>query len=104
MKELPANKVALVKEKLTRLHAELLDGTLKNESDAEKRERGRELAIAVQTIPLDAARQEVVAARSEPGMDPSVADRVLRQLDSAPWRCRIIGPRLRETAGAARRA
>jgi CPA1 family monovalent cation:H+ antiporter len=47
----------------------------------EKRKRGRELAIAVQTIALDAARQEVVAARNEPGMDPEVADRVLRQLD-----------------------
>ena len=48
---------------------------------AEKRKRGRELAIAVQTIALDAARQEVVAARNEPDMDPEVADRVLRQLD-----------------------
>ena len=81
MKELPAEKVALVKEKMTRLHAELLDGSLKNESAGEKRKRGRELAIAVQTIALDAARQEVVAARNEPGMDPEVADRVLRQLD-----------------------
>ena len=80
-KELPPEKVALVKEKMTRLHAELLDGSLRNESLAEKRERGRELAIAVQTIALDAARQEVVAARSEPDMDPEVADRVLRQLD-----------------------
>ena len=35
----------------------------------------------MQTIALDAARQEVVAARNEPGMDPEVADRVLRQLD-----------------------
>ncbi|QCB96666.1 Na+/H+ antiporter [Arthrobacter sp. PAMC25564] len=81
MKELPAEKVALVKEKMTRLHAELLDGSLHNESVAEKRKRGRELAIAVQTIALDAARQEVVAARNEPDMDPEVADRVLRQLD-----------------------
>ncbi|WP_364745972.1 cation:proton antiporter [Arthrobacter sp. LAR12-1-1.1] len=81
MKELPAEKVALVKEKMTRLHAELLDGSLKNESAGEQRQRGRELAIAVQTIALDAARQEVVAARHEPGMDPEVADRVLRQLD-----------------------
>ena len=32
-------------------------------------------------LPLDAARQEVVAARNEPDMDPEVADRVLRQLD-----------------------
>ncbi|RKR20664.1 Na+/H+ antiporter [Arthrobacter oryzae] len=81
MKELPAEKVALVKEKMTRLHAELLDGSLKNETAGEKRKRGRELAIAVQTIALDAARQEVVTARNEPGMDPEVADRVLRQLD-----------------------
>jgi monovalent cation/hydrogen antiporter len=81
MKELPPEKVALVKEKMTRLHAELLDGSLRNESVGEKRKRGRELAIAVQTIALDAARQEVVAARNEPDMDPEVADRVLRQLD-----------------------
>ncbi|KIS26709.1 sodium:proton antiporter [Arthrobacter sp. SPG23] len=81
MKELPPEKVALVKEKMTRLHAELLDGSLRNESLVEKRQRGRELAIAVQTIALDAARQEVVAARNEPDMDPEVADRVLRQLD-----------------------
>ncbi|MDN4643661.1 Na+/H+ antiporter [Arthrobacter sp. PsM3] len=81
MKELPPEKVALVKEKMTRLHAELLDGSIRNESVGELRQRGRELAIAVQTIALDAARQEVVAARNEPGMDPEVADRVLRQLD-----------------------
>jgi CPA1 family monovalent cation:H+ antiporter len=81
VKELPPEKVALVKEKMTRLHAELLDGSLRNESLDEKRRRGRELAIAVQTVALDAARQEVVAARNEPDMDPEVADRVLRQLD-----------------------
>lgn len=81
VKELPPEKVALVKEKMNRLHAELLDGSLRNESLAEKRERGRELAITVQTIALDAARQEVVAARNESDMDPEVADRVLRQLD-----------------------
>jgi CPA1 family monovalent cation:H+ antiporter len=45
------------------------------------RSRARELAIAVQTIALDAARQEVVEARNEPETDPEVADRVLRQLD-----------------------
>ncbi|KQR79950.1 sodium:proton antiporter [Arthrobacter sp. Leaf337] len=81
VKELPPEKVALVKEKMTRLHAELLDGSLRHETLDEKRQRGRELAIAVQTVALDAARQEVVAARNEPDMDPEVADRVLRQLD-----------------------
>ncbi|MFY9635767.1 Na+/H+ antiporter [Pseudarthrobacter sp. BIM B-2242] len=81
MKDLPPEKVALVKEKMGRLHAELLDGSLRNESVADLRSRGRGLAIAVQTIALDAARQEVVTARNEPDMDPEVADRVLRQLD-----------------------
>jgi CPA1 family monovalent cation:H+ antiporter len=81
MKDLPPEKVELVKARMKRLQAELLDGSLRNESLPEKRQRGRELAIAVQTIALDAARQEVVAARSEPDMDPEVADRVLRQLD-----------------------
>jgi CPA1 family monovalent cation:H+ antiporter len=81
MKDLPPEKVALVKAKMSRLHAELLDGSLPNESVADLRVRGRGLAIAVQTIALDAARQEVVQARNEPDMDPEVADRVLRQLD-----------------------
>ncbi|MFF2344583.1 Na+/H+ antiporter [Pseudarthrobacter sp. NPDC058119] len=81
MADLPPEKVALVKERMQRLRAELTDGSLRNEPLAEKRRRGRELAIAVQTIALDAARQEVVAARNEPDMDPEVADRVLRQLD-----------------------
>jgi CPA1 family monovalent cation:H+ antiporter len=81
MKDLPPEKVALVQAKMGRLHAELLDGSLRNESVAELRSRGRGLAIAVQTIALDAARQEVVLARNEPDMDPEVADRVLRQLD-----------------------
>ncbi len=81
IKELPPEKVALVKEKMTRLRSDLLGRSLPNESVDEKRKRGRELAIAVQTIALDAARQEVVEARNEPDTDPEVADRVLRQLD-----------------------
>ncbi|MCZ2402144.1 Na+/H+ antiporter [Paenarthrobacter sp. Z7-10] len=81
IRELPQEKVVLVREKMRRLHAELLDGTIRNETGEERRTRGRELAITVQTIALDAARQEVVSARNEPGIDPEVADRVLRQLD-----------------------
>jgi CPA1 family monovalent cation:H+ antiporter len=30
---------------------------------------------------MSAARHEVLSARSEPGVDPEVVDRVLRQLD-----------------------
>jgi CPA1 family monovalent cation:H+ antiporter len=35
----------------------------------------------IQNEMLSAARHEVLAARSEPGYDPEVVDRVLRQLD-----------------------
>ncbi|MFP3577966.1 Na+/H+ antiporter [Arthrobacter sp. fls2-241-R2A-200] len=81
MKELPAEKVASVKERMRRLQAELLGDDLQNKPVVEKLKKGRELSVAVQTIALDAARQEVVAARGEPGTDPEIADRVLRQLD-----------------------
>jgi monovalent cation/hydrogen antiporter len=37
--------------------------------------------VAAQTIALDAARAEVLAARSEPDKDPEMIDRVLRRLD-----------------------
>lgn len=57
-----------------------------------KMKRGRELMVAAQTVGLDAARTEVLLARSEPGIDPEAADVVLRQLDlqmlAAPPRMR----------------
>lgn len=81
IRSLPPEKTAVVREKMKRLHAELLDGSLKNEALDERRRRGRELAITVQTIALDAARAEVLSARNEPESDPEVVDRVLRQLD-----------------------
>ncbi|WP_287932688.1 Na+/H+ antiporter [Arthrobacter sp.] len=81
IKNLPQEKLQLVKSKMKRLHAELLDGNLDDGGADERRRRGRELAIAVQTIALDAARQEVLTARNEAATDPEVADRVLRQLD-----------------------
>jgi monovalent cation/hydrogen antiporter len=44
-------------------------------------QRRREQWARLQAVALAAARREVVAARSEPGTDPEVADRVLRRLD-----------------------
>lgn len=81
IRNLPPEKLALMKAKMKKLHAELLDGGLPADDADERRRRGRELAIAVQTIALDAARQEVLTARNEPETDPEVADKVLRQLD-----------------------
>jgi monovalent cation/hydrogen antiporter len=44
-------------------------------------QRRREQWNRLQSVALAAARREVVAARAEPGVDPEVADRVLRRLD-----------------------
>lgn len=81
MKSLPPGRIALVKTNMRRLHAELLDGDLCSVPAAERTRRGHELAIAVQTIAIDAARSEVLSARHEPAADPEVVDKVLRQLD-----------------------
>ncbi|MDJ0358380.1 Na+/H+ antiporter [Paenarthrobacter sp. PH39-S1] len=93
VKELPPEKVKLVRERMTRLYGELTDGsgaqaTVANDGGKpdeaaarELRARSRELVVAVQTIALDAARQEIIEARNEPGTDPEAADHVLRQLD-----------------------
>lgn len=40
-----------------------------------------ETFVAAQTIALEAAREEVMNARSERGVDPEIADRVLERLD-----------------------
>ncbi|PZG99807.1 Na+/H+ antiporter [Streptomyces sp. NTH33] len=47
----------------------------------DKRERRLKRARRIQSEMLSAARHEVLAARSEPGADPEVVDRVLRHLD-----------------------
>lgn len=53
----------------------------KVEEKVERRAKGRELMATAQTVGLDAARGEVLQARSERGVDPEAADQVLRQLD-----------------------
>ncbi len=51
--------------------------------DDERREMQRRWKRVrhIQAEMLSAARHEVLAARSEPGADPEVVDRVLRHLD-----------------------
>ncbi|MDQ4501111.1 hypothetical protein [Sinomonas sp. ASV322] len=56
-------------------------GSEPSEETKRRYAKTREFAIALQTVALDAARREVLAARREPGMDPEVADHVLRKLD-----------------------
>ena len=81
IRALPPEQLDLVRERMRRLYSDLTGTSGPGGSGQEARSRARELAVAVQTIALDAARQEVVEARNEPDTDPEVADRVLRQLD-----------------------
>lgn len=78
--QLPPEKLKKIKESMARLRFTLEGSEPIAEAD-ERLQRRREVMILVQTIALDAARQEVLSARNELGTDPEVADRVLRQLD-----------------------
>ncbi|NKX50305.1 sodium:proton antiporter, partial [Arthrobacter deserti] len=80
IKDLPEEKLDVVRVRMKRLRADLM-GAVPAGPKRQKRDEDRELVIAVQTIALAAARQEVLDARNEPDTDPEVADRVLRQLD-----------------------
>ncbi|MDP5227937.1 MULTISPECIES: Na+/H+ antiporter [Arthrobacter] len=84
--QLTPEQQKLLTQRFKGLHVELqgggADGTSPEAAELrEKYAKGRELLIAAQTIALDAARQEVLVARKELGMDPEVADHVLRTLD-----------------------
>ncbi|QTF72359.1 Na+/H+ antiporter [Arthrobacter woluwensis] len=85
--QLTPEQQALMAKRFKSLHLELQGADPEHPGkglpdDARERfAKGRELMVAAQTIALDAARQEVLVARKELGMDPEVADHVLRQLD-----------------------
>lgn len=64
-------EISSLREKLSEEHKERVPEA----ADA------REAVMEAHAMALDAARREVLAARSEPGVDPEVADRVLRRLD-----------------------
>lgn len=62
-----------------RISPDLLDAD-KHQAAARRLERTRS-SRRIQSELMSAARHEVLAARSEPGFDPEVVDRVLRHLD-----------------------
>ncbi|MCU1573563.1 MAG: sodium/proton antiporter, family [Micrococcaceae bacterium] len=76
----PKDRVRWVKGRLERLHTELAGSPDYDDDDTDRR-NFREWAIAVQAVALDAAREEMIAARAEPGVDLEAADRVMRRLD-----------------------
>lgn len=81
--DLPDEVEAALRERLSRLEG-LLRGEPASEEDRDRVEvwrKGRATAQRIQTIVLAAAREEVLVARREPGIDPEAADRVLRRLD-----------------------
>ncbi|MGG5752961.1 Na+/H+ antiporter [Zafaria sp. Z1313] len=79
--QLPPERRAALAKRMSSLHT-LLESDA--EDDPEKMLKIRSLLQVmdqVQREALDAARQEVLVARKQPGMDPEAADRVLRRLD-----------------------
>jgi monovalent cation/hydrogen antiporter len=81
--DLPDEAVAALHERMGRLESVLRgDPATSDERDRlAALHRGRAVAARVQADALAAAREEVLAARREPGVDPEAADRVLRRLD-----------------------
>lgn len=80
---LPEEAVTALHERMGRLEA-LLRGdppTTEERDRFEALRRGWQLTVDVQADALAAAREEVLAARREPGVDPEAADRVLHRLD-----------------------
>ncbi|TQM96156.1 sodium/proton antiporter (CPA1 family) [Ornithinimicrobium humiphilum] len=80
--DVPEEILARVEESLRHLD-EVLAGEAPEEHVERVRELSRLRAVAndVRRQALVAARAEVLRARQEPGVDPEVADRVLRELD-----------------------
>ncbi|MEN3268950.1 MAG: monovalent cation/hydrogen antiporter [Pseudonocardia sp.] len=81
--DLPEEAVAGLHERMARLEAVLCGEPMTaGERDRfEHLRRGRDVVRRIQADALAAAREEVLAARREPGVDPEAADRVLRRLD-----------------------
>jgi monovalent cation/hydrogen antiporter len=81
--DLPEEVSAALHERMAR-RGGLLRGEPVAEGDRDRLEalrRGRAVVQRIQDAALTAAREEVLAARNEPGVDPEAADRVLRGLD-----------------------
>nr|WP_275403950.1 Na+/H+ antiporter [Pseudonocardia acidicola] len=80
---LPDELGAPMRERIGRLQAVLCGEPITTEERERLRtlREGRAMFSAIQADALGAARQEVLRARREPGIDPAAADRVLRRLD-----------------------
>lgn len=88
--DLPQAATERLREKYVNLLA-MLNPEMWDEEQRENAEQWRHWAgqlRAVDTQLLSAARQEIIDARSEPGIDPTVADRMLRRLDLQSMRGR----------------
>jgi len=88
--DLPQAAAERLREKYVNLLA-MLNPEMWDEEQRENAEQWRHRAgqlRAIDTQLLSAARQEIIDARSEPGIDPTVADRMLRRLDLQSMRGR----------------
>ncbi|OLF12043.1 Na+/H+ antiporter [Actinophytocola xinjiangensis] len=88
--DLPQAAVERLREKYVNLLA-MLNPDMWDEEQRENAEQWRHRAgqlLALDAQLLSAARQEIIDARAEPGIDPTVADRMLQRLDLQSMRGR----------------
>ncbi|MET4144102.1 Na+/H+ antiporter [Arthrobacter sp. UYCo732] len=79
--DLPHQRHEAIERGIKRLSEELITDAAPAGRKGARTRQEHDSAVAIRTIALDAARQEVVNARNEPGTDPEIADRVLHRLD-----------------------
>lgn len=79
--DLPHQRQEAIERGIKRLSDDLVTDTAPEGRKSARTRQEHDSAVAIRTIALDAARQEIVNARNEPDVDPEIADRVLRRLD-----------------------
>lgn len=80
MKQLTPKQFNAIKDRMKHLKWDL---SQEGEFESYKSHQmdAHETYVAAQTLAMDAAREEIMGAASEPGVDPEIADKVLRKLD-----------------------
>ena len=80
MKQLTPKQFNAIKDRMKHLKWDL---SQEGEFESYKSHQmdAHETYVAAQTLAMDAAREEIMGAASEPGVDPEIVDKVLRKLD-----------------------
>jgi CPA1 family monovalent cation:H+ antiporter len=79
--DLPHQRQEAIERGIRRLSEDLVSDVKPSGRKGPRARQEHDSVVAIRTIALDAARQEIVDARNEPGVDPEIADRIMHRLD-----------------------